>query len=379
VAGTFQILLGGQAVDAGFHDRVSSLEVEENADLPGVLQLQMVLSRTDDGELSSINDTGLQPMANIAVVATTEGAKPECIFDGYILSHKLHLETGISQSYLEIHAQDASWLLNLEEKAKEWPSNSTDGAVANAIFGEYGIEPGPDNLESDSPAHTESGHTLMQRGSDWQFLRTLARRGGKLCRVTAGAVPEARVGIFAVPRVDAEPVVTLKPNDSAAPNIGAVDIEWDIARPSRVTARQALFPDDSETGVAANANSGGLPLMDARGLAEIASRPPWPPFSAMLTTPVDDVGSLTQRAEAVLRDTGWFVRCTGEVDTAALHRVLRVGSVVGLAGVGSLHSGKYLVWSVRHRINSQTHKMRFVLVRNAVGPVAAPASGGLPL
>ena len=59
----------------------------------------------------------------------------------------------------------------------------TDGAAANTIFGEYGMAPGPDNLSDDSPAHAEDGHTLMQRGTDLQFLQMLARRSGKLCRV----------------------------------------------------------------------------------------------------------------------------------------------------------------------------------------------------
>jgi hypothetical protein len=41
-----------------------------------------------------------------------------------------------------------------------------------------------------------------------------------------------------------------------------------------------------------------------------------------------------------------------------------------------VHSGKYFVWSIRHTITQDTHRMRFVLTRNAVGP-APPAEGGL--
>jgi hypothetical protein len=88
---------------------------------------------------------------------------------------------------------------------------------------------------------------------------------------------------------------------------------------------------------------------------------------------VDDAGELQQRARALLRESGFFARCTGEVDVAALKAVLRVGTVVQIEGAGSLHSGKYLVWSVRHTITADSHRMGFVLVRNAVGP---PPSGG---
>jgi hypothetical protein len=43
-------------------------------------------------------------------------------------------------------------------------------------------------------------------------------------------------------------------------------------------------------------------------------------------------------------------------------------------GLGSLYSGNYLVWSVRHSITSDAHRMRFALYRNAMGP---SLTGGL--
>jgi len=80
------------------------------------------------------------------------------------------------------------------------------------------------------------------------------------------------------------------------------------------------------------------------------------------------------RAKAVLRDAGWFARCEGEADVARLNAVMRAGTVVQVEGIGSLNSGKYYVWSVRHSLTADSHRMKFVLVRNAVGP--APVGGG---
>jgi len=96
-----------------------------------------------------------------------------------------------------------------------------------------------------------------------------------------------------------------------------------------------------------------------------------------LTAPADDAGQLSRRGAALLREAGWFVRCSGEADLSALHVVFRAGSAVNIEGVGSVHSGKYFVWSVRHVIDQQHHKMNFVLVRNAVG--AAPSGGAASL
>jgi len=365
---TFQLLLNGTSADNNLITALSSLEVEENADLPGAIQLHLPVTRTADGDLQFVNDSGFQPFANLAVVATAQGQSPQCIFDGYILSHKLHLETGITASTFQVWGQDASWLMNLEEKVKEWV-DVTDADVASAIFNDYGITPASDNSNDDSPSHTEDGHSLMQRASDIQFLRSLARRNGKLCRVVCADKPGKRTGYFVKPKLDGDPVFTLTLNEPDVWTVAALDIDWDITRPSAVKASQALFNDSDEDGVSADTSDSGLAKLSARGLADFAGKP----MTTLLTAPVDDTGELTLRAQSLLREAGWFVRCEGEADVARLKGVLRVGTVVQLNGIGAVHSGKYYVWSVRHTITADSHKMKFVLVRNAVG---SPPSGG---
>jgi phage protein D len=371
MASTFQLLLNGTTADDTLQDALSSFEVEENADLPGAIQLNLAISRSEAGDLTFVNDAGLQPFANFAVVATPEDKPDECIFDGYVLSHKLHLETGITNSSLQVWGQDASWLMNLEEKTREWV-DVTDADVANTIFGEYGITPASENTQDDSPTHTEDGHSLMQRGSDIQFLRNLARRNGKLCRVACTTTPGQRTGYFAIPKLDGDPVLTLTLNDPETWTVRVLDFDWDVTRPSAVKASQALFNDSTANGVSGDTDDSGLMLLDDRKLADFAGKP----MTVLLTAPVDDAGELQLRAKSLLRESGWFVRCEGEADVSRLNAVLRVGTVVQIEGVGSLNSGKYYVWSVRHTITADAHKMKFTLVRNAVGP-SPRTSGGL--
>jgi phage protein D len=258
--------------------------------------------------------------------------------------------------------------MNLEEKAKEWV-DVTDADVANAIFGDYGIRPAPENTADDSPSHPEDGHSLMQRASDIQFLRTLARRNGKLCRVACQDQPGQRVGYFTKPQLDADPALTLTLNDPAAWNVDALDFEWDVTRPTSVVARQALFSDSDPDGVSGDTADSGLTTLDQQKLADFSGKA----MTVLLTTPVDDGGELSLRAAALLREADWFVRCEGEADVARVNGILRVGTVVQVVGIGSLHSGKYFVWSVRHTITQDSHTMKFVLLRNAMGP---PPSGG---
>jgi len=370
MASTLQLVIDGSPADDDLYAAISSLEVEENADLPDAIQFNLPVNRTEKGDLTYVGDDRLGPFANIAVVAQPDAADQQCIFDGYVLSQKLHLETGTTASRLQIWGQDASWLMNLDEKTREWV-DVRDADVANSIFEDYGFEPAQENSSDDSPTHTEDGHSLMQRGTDIQFLRSLARRNGKLCRVACTDRAGRRTGYFTKPDLDGDPVVTLILNHPELRTVDQLDIEWDVTRPSQVRARQALFTDSDEDGVSAETADSGLDLLDQQGLSDFATRS----MTVLLTAPaVDDGGELMLRAQSLLRETDWFVRCHGEADVARLGAILRVGAVVAIEDIGSLHSGKYFVWSVRHTLTVEAHRMRFVLVRNAVG---SPPSGGL--
>lgn len=366
---TFQFLINGSPADDQLLTVMGPLEVEENADLPGAIQLTLPVDADGNGDLTLVNDPRFQPFSNLAVVATAAGQSDECIFDGFVLSSKLHLQKGTTGSTLTVWGQDASWLMNLEEKVKEW-TDVTDADVANSIFGDYGIKPADNNTNDDSPSHTEDTHTLMQRASDIQFLRMLARRNGKLCRVACTGTPGQRTGYFAKPSVDGDPAVTLELNDPTSWTVDALDLEWDVTRPTEVQAAQALFNESDADGVSVDLTDSGLDLLDDRDLASFSGKT----MSVLLTAPVDSADELTLRAESALREAGWFVRCSGQADVSRLNAVLRVGSVVGINSAGSLNSGKYFVWSVRHTIDKQSHKMNFVLVRNAMG--SAPSGGG---
>lgn len=363
MASSYQLLVNGAPVELDLYDALSSVEVEESIELPGAILLKLPIARTPEGDLTGVADPRFTAYANLAVVVQAEGKPAHCIFDGYVLSHKIRLDTGTTASNLEIWGQDASWLMNLEEKVREW-ADVTESVVASTIFDEYGITAAPENTVDDSPMHPESGHTLMQRGTDIQFLRQLARRNGRLCRVACADTAGKRIGYFATPDLEAEAALTLVLNPPDEATVTSLDFAWDVARPSEVKARQALFGNDDEDGALGDTSDSALPLLDERGLSAFGL-----PMKVLLTAPVDDAGELVTRARSVLREASFFVRCTGEVNAAQLKDILRVGTVVTVEGAGSMHSGAYYVWSVRHSLTIDSHTMSFVLVRNALGPV----------
>jgi len=371
---SFSILVGGTA-QTDLATAIAELEVEENADMPGAFSITLPVNRTTAGDYDLVNDTRLGPLSNIAVTVTASDGNTQCLIDGYVLAQTAHLDTGTVASTVKVWGQDATWLMNTTEQVKEWV-DVTDGAVANSIFGNYGMTPDPANLDDDSPAHTSDGHSLMQRATDAQFLRRLARRNGKLFRVFCTDTPGQRTGSFAKPAADGDPATTLTLNDATAATVDSVDVSWDLMRPSATVAYQALFTDNDPDGAGGTVSDSGLDLMEARGLADFAGTT----VTSVLTTTVDDGQELTERAQSVLLESGWFVRCQGTADVNKLGSILRVGTVAQLNAAGSLHSGKYFVWSVRHKITMEKYTMEFVLMRNAVGaPPSAGPLGGLGL
>jgi len=339
--------------------------------MPGAFSITLPINRSTSGDYDLVNDTRLAPLTNLCITADAGDGNTQCLIDGYVLAQTAHLDTGTANSTLKVWGQDATWLMNTTENVKEWV-DVTDGAVANSIFGDYGFTPDDANLSDDSPSHTSDGHSLMQRATDAQFLRRLARRNGKLFRVFCTDTPGQRTGFFARPSLDGDPAATLTLNDATAATVDAVDISWDVMRPSATVAFQKLFTDSDQDGAGGTTSDSGLDALEARGLADFSGTT----VTSLLTATVDDGDELTERAQAVLIESGWFVRCQGTADVNRLKSILRAGSVVELAAAGSLHSGKYLVWSVRHKITAEKHTMEFVLVRNAVG--AAPSAGLLP-
>lgn len=367
---TVQLALNGTAVPEPFYSAIESLEVEESCAGPDLLVLRVPVNRTSASDLQYVGDGTFEPYTGITMTATPSGQGAQCVFDGYVLSWQLHLDRTTSSSTLDVAAQDASWLMNIDDTAKEWPG-LTDGQVANAIFESYGFTAADANTDNDSPPHDPDGHSLFQRATDLQFLKGLARRAGKICRVACTDTPGQRTGYFIRPSVDAQPSATISLVDPDKWTVDTLDFDWDVMRPSQVDASQVDLTQASEDGTKTDTGSSGLTTQAARDLPTYTGRP----STLLLTTP-GDVAELPQRTGAVLTESGFFTRCTGEADADRLGAVLRAGDVVTIEGAGAIHSGNWLVWTVRHRFALNSFKMQFTLVRNGVG-LAPAAAGGL--
>jgi hypothetical protein len=351
---------GGGEPSTALTEALQSVEVEENLDGPSAMTITLPVNRRSSGDLTYVDDGSFEPYTPVSVVLQAGLFSSQCVFDGYVLSWRLHMDRVNANSSVKVWAQDASCLMNLSDVVREWPG-LTDGAVANEIFASYGFDPAAANLTDDSPAHLPEQHTLMQRTTDLRFLHSLARRTGRLCRVACAEKPGLRTGYFIQPSWQ-PPAATLDLTDPFDWSVDTLDVDWDVMRPTEVRANQASFTSPGP-GVPAIELSSGLPVLGSRDLRTYAAKP-----SVMLLTAAADPQELRQRAAAVLAESGWFATCTGEADLDRLGTVLRAGTIVDIDGAGEAHSGNWLVWRVNHLIEPDSCRVRFTLVRNAIGP-----------
>ena len=265
----YQVLLGGKPAPKEFYPDIARLEVEENADLPDAICLELTVA-AQGGELTWVGDKRVGPYANIAVVITPDGADPQCVFDGYVLGHKVRVPAGPTGATVEVYGQDTGVLMGLTETVREW-SGKTDSQVAAEVF-DGTMSPRPRRTTSSPRRRTPSRVTrsCSERPTWTSFAGSpAAPDAGSGC--TARARLGERIGYFAPPDLDAHPVVTIDLNDRTRSSTPVLEFSWDVVRPTKVAARQASLSDSDQDGI--GADTADRPARPSRPVAGRVRRP----------------------------------------------------------------------------------------------------------
>src|SRR5262252_9539486 len=99
-----QIDAGGAPECDDLHHAAQLIEIHENADRPDTLLMRLPVNRTSAGDLEFVGDGTFEPNTNVTVVVTADGRPSECVFDGYVLSWRLHLDRTSGASTIDIWA-----------------------------------------------------------------------------------------------------------------------------------------------------------------------------------------------------------------------------------------------------------------------------------
>jgi hypothetical protein len=340
------IELDAEPVSAEDLDRVLEVQVEESSEEADALTLVARVEPGADGEWTSPLDVLLTPQTPVAVEVSRGDATYR--FDGLSIEAAWELDAQGS-SRLTVKAVDRTLELDLEEKVVSWPGTS-ESAIAEAIFSSYGLA---SEVEATPAGPDPDVHVLIQRDTDWAFLRSLAGKWGYATYLESEA--GRAIGHFHA----LDPLA--EPQGQLALGFGGdalrVEARVDLVAGERVQAsRIPVLSDAPQT-----ADSAGDD--EAQGLVSLAGQ------ATVLLAPADVWGEVEPLAAAtgLARGSAFAAQLTVEVDTAAVGLLVRAKRTVLVQGLGSSLSGLYLVQRVRHVLDVEHHRQQLTLIRNALG------------
>jgi len=331
------------------------MEVEEDHRLASVFRIKLALHKSDDGFWDYLDDKRARLWAKVTVSVALDGEEQDLI-EGYVTQIRPHLDADEEQSYVEILGMDATCLMSLEEKLKDWPGKS-DSDIAREIFSSYKLT---SEVDDTGPAPAEEEMTVIQRETDIQFLRRLARRNGFECFVKGG------VGAFRKPVLTGPTLPVLAAHFGDETNLVSFDARSDALRPVKVTMHR-LDPVAKELQEAAveAAEQKQLGLEGALSLA-----PPEGVTSRMFVKQAvaSSLVEMQNFSRALTEESTWFVEGRGELDSSLYDAILEVRRLVPIKGVGEAFSGVYYLTNIRHIFRDERYTQQFTARRNALTP-----------
>lgn len=345
---------------------VLEMEVEEDHDMASVLRLKLAMYKPENALWTFLDDDDVQLWAPISVSATIADESQD-LFSGYITEIKPHFDIEDNSSYVVIQAMDATCVMALEEKIKDWP-NMSDSDIATQILNQYNLSP---TVDDSGVVHDDTIATIIQRETDYHFVKKLARRNG------FEFVVRGTNAFFRKPVLSSTPLPVLAVQFGASTNVASVDAEVYAMRPARVEMHQI------DT-IGKQVQDADIESSDQTQLGQNSTLTLSPPNGAQsrvivrhaVATGVPEMQNLCQ---AIYDRAEWLVEAKGQLDSVAYGAFLRAQSLVPMKGVGQLFSGMYYLTNVRHVFTVNGYQQHFTGRRNAMAPNDSDFSAGFSL
>jgi phage protein D len=344
------------------------LEIEGHHAESSVFRLRAATTKADQGLWRFLDDEQIQPWARVAITVTL-GEEEHELLSGFLTEIRARIEAEEGGSHVELIGMDATALMGLEEKLRDW-ANKKDSDIASAIFAEYGLTARVDDTEV---IHDEAISTIIQRDTDIRFLRRLAERNGFDCVVRGSE------GFFGAPILDGDALPILAAHFGAETNLTAFQARWDLQRAAAYqvsgidAAAKQIDVVDVDTGTQTQLGRERAP----------GAAPPNGLKAKALARPLVTTGrpELERVCQALVHEGEWFIDAKGDVDGATYGAVLEPGRLVPIKGVGAAFSGLYFITSVKHLFTSDRYEQHFTARRNAAFSEESDfgGGGGLPL
>lgn len=370
--------------------KLRTLEVEERADDASSFHLVLNMA-PGDGDWDALADDRLGLLRRVTIgfglgspderAATVRAI----VIDGYVTAVEPHFaEQRVPDSALELYGLDASCLMHLEERTRRF-AGLADSDVARAVFGEYGFQVPGDGVEA-TPKRSEDRGVIMQRGTDADLLRMLARRNGfevyvepSQQDIKAGGDAAAQcVAHFHRARPDGtpQPALSLVPHDT--PTIVQMTARWESHRPAVLRGehidertRRIRKVEVAEPRFARMGQVGRADILKARLAAILPRRPEARPVGLAYVDVPHDPAETDALAWSDFVAADWLIEAQAVIRAARYPQILRARRPVPVAGAGKRLDGTWYVKTARHSwvwdSEDDHYRVEAELVRDALG------------
>jgi hypothetical protein len=369
-------------LSAALAECLIEVRVEQTLDEPARFGIR-VREDISDGEPMAARSPELRAQQIVTVAVPWED-QMICLARGPITDTQSQYTLGGPGSWYEAHGSDRRIEMSRQCFQHAWEGRASD--AARAIIGANGFDP---DIQDTNRTYGQQTETLNQRGTDLDFLKTMARENGlffwlsyeaQLNALLPGTgklsvteiahfktspfralgptgVPPSIAGLVLAP--SGGPKIRAGAGDECANNVTAFQVQESVERPNaaNVTAIDTTSLNSDRTSASdpqSTLAESGQSLSDLTGLQR-----------TLCVTGAGNAEEVRGRAEAALADAGWYQTAKASTTAHMLKGILQPHDIVEVEGIGSRHSIPFRVKKVVHVITPSDHYMDLELQSNA--------------
>jgi hypothetical protein len=360
----YRLYFDNAPVEQAQIDQFTEIRIDQAIGLVAEAELDLPVSTDDAGVWSGQDDDFSAPFHRIRIEVQIGDGDFIPLIDGPVVAQRFTLKAEPDDSQVTLVVHDDSVLLNRDEKVVVFEDKPAS-EIAKTLIEEPGLSSEVDDTQDAGGALTRY---VVQRGTNMQLLRQLARRNGMWAYVKPGPTPGKSIGVFARPNLDPSdlPEILLLGPDR---NIDAFTVEFDALRPLKAQAGSVTIADTSE--LTSDAESASLAPLGNEALHGVLS----PIGTAMLARTREEQADIDAATQAAVDLSAFAYSAEGELNNDLYEGVIQPYQVVSVAGIGGRLGGNYVVSRVSHKLTDASYQQNFALIRNAR---SAATGGGIP-
>jgi hypothetical protein len=362
--GLYAQILAGKTVPkplgGSFVNQLRSVQVTQTSNAASGFQLVFESGR---GVATSAL-AAFAPFNRVVVMVIINGI-PEVLVDGYVTHQELIPATQATGSAVAITGEDATVMMDLEEKIASFPAQN-DMLIATSIlarYAKYGLVPSlqrPAGMEQPLPTQ----RIPVQHATDLAQLRLMAARYGFVFHVTPTIVPMVNTAYWGPPQWKGSPQPALSMSMNNLTNVRSLSFTYDTLAPETVSG--TISDPSSGKPVKIAVDKSTVPALSKQP----ALKANQPNVRKTLLGGVGGYGAGLAKAKAqglVDRSTEHVVVAEGEVSVLDYGTPLRAKQLVAVRGTSSSYDGLYYVERATHVLRRGTYDVSFRLTREGTG------------